>query len=334
GFIIPSNITSNYRYQKIRHFLLENTKILKIIKLDFQIFPECHVETCIIVLQKTRQILERKSNIINFKTFNSFPKYNFPSQKRKIAKQADIASNLYQIFLPSPDETLKKILEKIEKDSILLSKFVFISRGIELGFHSSVTSDKKLKSDCVPLVAGRSIRRYKIIKNTRFIDFDFNNKSIFKDHSLYLVPKLLLRRIGHELVAAYDSQQLFCVCDVYMLTLKPNQSFSQLFYLEAILNSKLMSFYLKHRYTSVKQLFPKIPIKFLKDLPIRKPSEKTLRQIYNIVEKLHSIPWDISNTNSHKSELILNLEEKICMIYGISTKEKDIIESKYELSSF
>ena len=327
GMIVPSNLLSNYRYRNIRQFLLENVKILKITNLDKLIFPKFHVEACILFLQKINPQKNQEINKIQFEKIKSSSNHYLKPYERQIIIQEEIHTNPNKLLLPKPDISIRLILEKIQESSIPLHKIVSISRGIELGFHSLNTSDRKLDADCVPLIAGRSIRKFRLDKKIRYIRFDKENRSIFKDFNLYLQPKLMLRRIGHELIAVYDPNQHFCVCDVYIIILNSDRVDSDLFYLEALLNSSLMSFYLMQHFTSVKRIFPKIPISYLKDLPIKIPSN--FLKIQKMVKNLHTLPWNIKEANSHQLKLLDDYNQEIFRIYNIDKHEQNIIYHSY-----
>ncbi len=331
GFVIPSNLLTNFRYKNIRQFLLDNAKILKIIILDQKIFPGFHVETCILFLQRISIQKERAGHKIQYERVKDAVNPFLHPIQGQIDIQKRILENSNLLLIPSPSIQIKGILNKMEEKSIPLGEMVLISRGIELGFNSPHTSKMKIDLDSVPLIAGRGIRKFRINKNFRFIQFNHNKISIFKDYNQYLEPKLMLRRIGHDLVAAFDSDKLFCVCDVYMIRLKSNQSSSELIYLEALINSPLMSFYLKQRFTSVKKIFPKIPIKYLKNLPIQIPLDVT--KITKLVDTLHNLPWDIEDASSHQLNLLNNLNQEIYSVYDITRHEQDIIQksSNYNL---
>jgi hypothetical protein len=327
GFVVPSNLATNLRYQRIRNFILKNTKILKIVNLDKNIFSKINVEPFIIFLQRFDGFKKVKTHEIYFENLKYKLKGKFEVLSRITEDQSKIYSNINQMFLPSPKTTISNILEKIRRNSSFLKDFVNISRGIELGFHSPITSDKKQDSSFVPLIAGRSIQKFRISPKKRYIRFNSYNKSIFKDYALYVQHKLVLRRIGHELIAAFDQNNLFCLCDVYMLTLKPNQTQTIFYYLEAILNSELMSFYLKNRFTSVKKIFPKIPIKFLKEIPIR--ATKNLSKIITLTEQLHGQPWQIQNSNDQYGKLIKSLNNEIFQLYELNPDEQALICKHY-----
>ncbi len=332
GFVIPSNLLTNFRYKNIRKFLLDNVKILKIIILDQKIFPGFHVETCILFLQRISLQKERLGHKIQYeRVIDAVNPFLHPLQGQ-IDIQKRILENSNLLLVPSQSIKIKEILNKMEKESIPLGEMVLISRGIELGFNSPYTSKMKIGVDSVPLIAGRSIRKFRIDEKNRFIRFNHDNRSIFKDYNQYLESKLMLRRIGHDLIAAFDPDKLFCVCDVYMIRLKSDRSSSELIYLEALINSPLMSFYLKRRFTSVKQIFPKIPIKYLKNLPIQIPLDLT--KIIKLVDTLHNLPWNIEEASSHQVKLLSDLNQEIYSVYDITKQEQDIIQKSFNYNLF
>lgn len=52
GFIIPNSLLYNSSYSEIRKKILKETNILNIVRLPDKIFPECTVETMILILEK------------------------------------------------------------------------------------------------------------------------------------------------------------------------------------------------------------------------------------------------------------------------------------------
>ncbi|MFX0124932.1 MAG: Eco57I restriction-modification methylase domain-containing protein [Candidatus Hodarchaeota archaeon] len=323
GMIIPNNLLSNYHYQDIRQFLLQNVKLLRIVNFDGHVFPGFHVETCVIFLERNIHQKERNDHKVQFQRIKNTLDPPYLPLMNNFIIQREIWNNPYELLLPKHDTIINTILEKIQKNSTPLGEIVQISRGIELGFMSHHTSNYKLDSDYVPLIAGRSIRKFRLDKNIRYIRFDRKNKSIFKDINQYLQPKLMVRRIGHELIAVYDPDHHFCVCDVYIIIPKSNRPTSELIYLEALLNSKLLSFFLKKRFTSIKTIFPKIPIKFLRDLPVKMPSNLT--KIQNKIIDLHNIPWSFREASPDQLKLLNDINLEIFKIYDISIQEQEII---------
>ena len=89
-----------------------------------------------------------------------------------------------------------------------------------------------------------------------------------KDEKYYVNPKILVRQIiSDTLIAAYDNEQFYADQTLYVLINYPGRFQSLKFY-TAILNSKLMGFYFRKFYSEEDDLFPKIKVNELKDLPV------------------------------------------------------------------
>ena len=322
-FLIPHNFATNYRYQEFRNFLFENMAIQKIIMLKDNVFPEVAVETCIFMGYKDSRPVKEKQQTVEFSEYSK--KEGFSKLHKN--RQDKLWEEDHRFLVPLKPSKCIEILEAIARETIPLGEFVIISRGIELGFNSDLTYDRE-NSSLVPLVAGRNVHKFFIDEKIRYIKFDKNQKRIYKDIKLYNQPKILLRRIGHSLIAAYDPNNLFCVCDVYILTLRPKWSDLNLRYIELILNSSLLTFYLNHRYLSVKNLFPKIPIRYLRQLPVKIPQNtlygKTMNRYLEGMAK--------SNHQEKKKDLIEEMDHFIYKSYKLTDDQiktiKEYLEKK------
>ncbi|PWI46984.1 hypothetical protein CEE45_14175 [Candidatus Heimdallarchaeota archaeon B3_Heim] len=314
-FLIPNNFTTNFRYQAFRDLLLNQIYIKKIIMLDDNVFPSVSVETCIVMGYKKTEAEKSLSNIIEFS------RYSVESGISQIKKndQSMIMDQKFRYIVPDMATEITEILEIMEIDSLFLKDIASITRGIELGFKSTLTSETPSTKDSIPLIAGRNISKFSIVGDKRYIDFDSNRKSIFKDKSMYMTPKLLLRRIGRELIAVYDPNRLFCVCDVYIITFNPQWSHFNLKHLEIILNSSLLTFYLNHKFKTVKKIFPKIAINYLKRLPIKLP--------FSALEEQKIEEMKIEREKCLGNEEITQLDEFILNHYNISKSQKQIIDT-------
>ncbi|MHA1994358.1 MAG: TaqI-like C-terminal specificity domain-containing protein [Candidatus Hodarchaeales archaeon] len=313
-FLIPNNFTTNFRYQKFREFLLKTLNLKKIIMLDSKIFPSVSVETCIVVGYKKSKDEKNDTNIIEFSKFSVGE--GFTQIKKN--EQVNIMDQKFKYIMPNMASKITDIIGTIEKNALTLGDIAYISRGIELGFNSKFTSKVPITKESVPLIAGRNIQKFVILGEKRYIEFDSTQKSIYKNKSMYTKPKLLVRRIGHELVVAYDPNNLFCVCDVYIITLKSQWSQINLKHLEIILNSSLLTFYLNHKFLTVKTIFPKIPISYLKQLPIKLPF--SLKE-EGLIEKM------TIGLESKKGVILSQLEEVVLNHYRISKIQKQLIKS-------
>jgi len=286
GFIIPSNILTNVRYEAIRKYILSNTCVLSIVDLKSNVFEDAAVDSCIIILKKTLNREEKEKNTIHCLILNKAPE-KIDDSSSKIFKQKYFEQNPQKLFNIYLTKDKINVIKKIEGSEVTdLDNIIDIARGIEFGYESKKIKDSKINENYKKIVAGRCFGRYWLNFENKYVIFDDNNTKIYKDKSIYEVEKIILRRIGHRLMATYDEDKFYNVCDVYDLWLK-DKSYD-LKYLLGIMNSKLLSFYLNTKFISVKRLFPKIPIKNIIQLPIKKKDnkyyDKIIKEVNNILD--------------------------------------------------
>ncbi|MDD2577498.1 MAG: TaqI-like C-terminal specificity domain-containing protein, partial [Bacteroidales bacterium] len=257
-FIIPSNISTNHNYSNIRKFILSNFSLHIIVDLGANIFKNAKVDSCIIAF-KNKQI-----NNNNFYS-GKISEIDISKIELKLSKQDYFLATPQNIFNFYISADTSNLTQKINsKTTLRLSDFINFSRGIEYGYNSNfVSSDKKNKK---PLVAGRCFYRYTLKFENKYIDFDYNDTSNFKNNCIYETTKIFVRRIGKEIIAYLDDEKYYNVCDVYNLLPKSNDV--DLYELLGLLNSKCINYYFKNFFKNAKVLFPKIPIKYLKQIPI------------------------------------------------------------------
>ncbi|MBK9736919.1 MAG: hypothetical protein IPO92_18965 [Saprospiraceae bacterium] len=198
------------------------------------------------------------------------------------------------------------LANKILSNKTILSDIVDFARGMEFGFNSDITTDKRLNDNYKLIVCGGNIHRYFITSYNKYVEFDSNNPNIYKTEKIYFNEKILLRRIGNKLVCAFDDSGLYNVCDVYNLTIKSHPLIS-LKFIASLINSKLINFYYNIKFKSAKLLFPKIPIQNLKLLPIKLTTsdlENIFIDLYNHIHKLNSENMNLVNKFIAESKVI------------------------------
>lgn len=71
----------------------------------------------------------------------------------------------------------------------MLSEIVDFARGMEFGFNSDITKDKKLNDNYKQIVCGGNIHRYYITSYNKYVEFDSKNPNIYKTESIYVNDK-------------------------------------------------------------------------------------------------------------------------------------------------
>ncbi len=311
SFIVPSSIFTNVHYKKVRQFFIDKLNVIELIDLGSNVFKGVAADTAILILGKNK--IKNDTVLCGFSVDKK--------EKFKIDFFNNFDDKLFNFYITQEQYN---VAEKTYKQSTNLDEFVTFSRGVEFGFSSSNVFDNKVDDNYKPLICGGNITRYNLAFENKFVKFNDNNSSIYKTKEIYEDPKILLRRIGNKIISHYDDNKFYNVCDVYNIR---NKSNIDLKVINLLLNSKLLSFVLNTKFKSSKKLFPKIPIKNLKLLPIKEISE---RDQYPFIEKVDFILSLNKDLQIEKDNFLKTLKEEKS-IEKLSIKLQNFQNIEYEI---
>jgi len=275
GFIIPNAWLSNKYASKVRELLINETEINYLINFNRKIiFEDANVETSIFIIR------------------NAFP----TSEKETLVGQ-DIGSEyIYnqfewknnQNFLMSfaPNKHINLIIQKLNSSDAKLSDKLDISNGIkpyQVGYginndglpltpddvknkiyHSKIKKDETYKKE----LKGKGVHRYLLTWEESYIKWGKWLMSP-KDQHYFEQPKILIRQIiSNYFYAVLDNNKYYADQSTYICTNYPDRDENLGYYL-ALINSKLYGFYFRKFYSEEDDLFPKIKVNELKNLPIK-----------------------------------------------------------------
>lgn len=314
-FIIPSNISTNSSYHSIRKNILDNYDIFMIIDLGSNIFESASVDSCIFSFRQSQsKTTPLRCGKITSRELSEHILKEFEQKYFLTTPQ-----NIFNFYI---DTNTSKIIDKIQSvSSRNLSDYINFSRGIEFGYssdHVFETPDGNRK----PLIAGRCFNRYQFNFENKFVEVDFSDTSNFKTKGIYENPKIFVRRIGKEIVAYLDTENYYNVCDVYNLLPKSNET--NLYEILGVINSKAINYYFSNFFKNAKELFPKIPIKYLKQVPIKLTDNK----IGEIAKKIQEEKARSKDTGSIEQQI----DNLVYRLYELSYEEVKIIDPDFELS--
>jgi adenine-specific DNA-methyltransferase len=157
--------------------------------------------------------------------------------------------------------------------------------------------------------------RYELKFEGKFVEVDYDDVSNFKTKQIYESDKIFVRRIGKEIIAYLDTDKFYNVCDVYNLL--PKNKEVDLYEILGLINSRLINYYFKNFFKNAKELFPKIPIKYLKQIPIKltngkigviakniQEAKKNGNDITSLANKLDAIVFKLYELNYNDVKLI------------------------------
>jgi adenine-specific DNA methylase len=301
-FITPNKFLLADYGLKFREYVLKKFNIFQIVDVSMlNVFPDASVYPVIFGISK------RKFSIANEIKINSdvreisklLPNFLVPVPQKKFIETEDFIINTNIKYL--------SIIDKFDFETKLLGEIAKITRGFRPP-KSTLISNEKLGSNYFPFLKGDSLKSsFNIDWNGEFVNYIKDEIAESKPIDLFTGPKIFIRDIGLKFNACFDDNGFLCLKTIYFVY---NLEVLYLKFISIILNSKLLNFYFKVRFSSMhiaggylrfrKQFLEKIPIKVV---------DKNIQKIF--AEKADALI--VANRNIQKirkrfhSRLISNL---------------------------
>ncbi|MBE7628580.1 Eco57I restriction-modification methylase domain-containing protein [Tenacibaculum piscium] len=343
SYITSNKFLSQGYGLKLRQLFL-NFDINIIVNFNYDVFDSATVRTCIFQLSK-KNTTKNDINIIDVNTLTD--KHLFENKKYKLIKQdifQNTDNNNFRINLTNDKIS---VLEKISKNTLRVDDICSVNYGLrpnseklKLKKEAFIHSSNK-KGLYKSYFEGKNMG-YWLVKNNYYLDYrpDIMYNPMFPElfKSKKLVGIRTLSDIG-KLRFIYDENDLYCNDSVVILTLwkefekvsyrtiqrlitnkkiETSKDYS-LEYLQGILNSKLIKFYVNELLYDGTHFYPN----HMKQLPIK---IKT-----TLFDKIEKIVLTIRNENDNKI-LINKLDILVYHLYKLDYQEVKIIDPEFNLS--
>jgi hypothetical protein len=336
SYLIPYSFLHQPYATKLREMLLKLSTILEIVDLsEIQIF-DANIATCILTIQKGFK--PSQMTIATFKEQKITPLRTL--NPKIFLKNSDY---MFKIEL-TPKHQL--IINKIEKNSIPLSKIMHISKGVEVYERGSgQTKDEFIRSSnpeqiYKPYLEAKEIKRYKVLWRQRYLDYQPDRHCSPKYPELFENPKIIMRRIigKKRLTTTLDTNHFYVentlICCLPKKFLLKKFKFSledlevskeyDLKLVLGILNSKLMTYYFKIKLGDKLQIYNKA----VEALPLPKIDDqnKTLiDQIINNVSDLLNRIERSPDVYEYQEIIDEKIDQLVLKLYNLTKDEKKII---------
>ncbi len=291
GVIIPLTWQTGENYELLRTNLFKKAKLIKLINLPFDIFPDAYVDTCIAIFEK--EPFNKKDFYLTFQFDKSYKLATLHIDEwEKISAKEILDHPQKCVYTSDYYYTLwNKIINLKESNSFKSLGEISISTQ---GFHAGKYNRKKIKTtdyDIPFFEEGKANRHYIIINKKTYVDLsDWNNLVQF-----YTIPKIFIRRIINRqdrLMAFYVEEDLLTTKDYNPFVLKEEDNWNKKIdynYLTAILNSKLISFlYIGFSAIALKDDFRQTVLRKLRFLPIPVADDEIQMKMKDLQIKLSS----------------------------------------------
>lgn len=272
AYIIPNTWMNNLYLKQIRKFLLEKTGIKEICVMPSNAFEQATVDTIILALKPSK--IGADISIKQCTNYLFSELHKIPTQQFK-----DNEGMIFDIYT---DPLSKKILNKCESSCSHINDLFETTRGVNpydkyRGQSKEIISSKayhaetKKDNTFVPLLLGKNLHRWEV---------QWDGKSWISYGPWLAAPRepkffdgerIVIRKIPakNRLVSAVMNKKMVTDQSIYIALPKSNIS---LFYIASILNSILMGFYFKYKFSEFDNVFPQIKVSHFNALPIKLPT--------------------------------------------------------------
>ncbi|HBJ2614722.1 TPA: Eco57I restriction-modification methylase domain-containing protein, partial [Clostridium botulinum] len=297
AFVVPINFSRNSQYIQLRNEILNEYEIKN---LFFNIsFSGVITDGMVFILKK------------NKKCFNKIKIKVQGKDEYRIDKYELFSCNEYG-FAYDNNSCNEKIKNKILENSSFLSEISDTFTGF-IGDCKYIYKDNVDKS-CIKIYKGKNIKKF-ICHSYFYYDFkDENIKGGTKDlKKLKYRGKILVRKTGNEIIAAYDAEGIIIEQSLYGI-INLEESFSYK-YILGILNSQLINWYYKNYLVTNKESTPQLKKYRLNKIPIKNCNRNVQGEIEILVDK---VVRTLKNKNVKETEYYYKmLNQKVFSIYGI-----------------
>jgi hypothetical protein len=306
-YIIPDGLFSHTEYKHIRKFIIENGNVKQAVLFSKRVF-EAAVDTAII------QITNSNSNHpVNVYRDLDLLSGTFDQKELKIPEDY-----IYPFMVYSGNRDL---ISKIKlRGNYNLEVGFEIQQGIIYSGQARehVFSNEKLTKSHKPSLDGRDISSYRINWDKKIDNRYIKYSSALhraRDENLFLAPiKIVMPRKSTKLVASVDTNCFYALNTAYVLV--PREQSLDPYFITALLNSTLMSYYYKNLYFGWQVTIPA-----LRSLPICHTDKKIVAEITNLSKKAH----DLSLKNKSIIDLSLQIDSLVFKLYKLNSSEGEMI---------
>lgn len=316
GFITSNKFCVTNYGKNLRHIIFEKCRIEKIVDCSAaKVFGDASTYPYIFILKNK---FNEKQKTQLYSDVNKSISFLLEIDQLSLLK-GDEKTFSFTTISPSYN-----IIEKIEKKTTERSHFVYRGRGTSKDISET---KEKIKS-----ITNREIERYSLKKGIYW-----RKKDIYEND---FEPKILMKKICFNIECAYDiTGEINPINTVYVI--KPNSEYFEHEYLLGILNSKLLSFYARIKYsaTGMRGGYIELRVFEVAKLPIIIPDRKTKDEIIKHVQLLLKLNEDLKTAsiqikNDQARQRIEYSEERInrlvYQLYDLSPEEIKTVEESFK----
>ncbi len=330
SFITPYTILKNKYYMEARKYILENSRLLKLI--DFKnvtVFEDAVVDSIILVLKKEQSKNYDFEKIYNIKNFGN----------NEYSSKTFAIENVYinQDFSLEFSDNLALIL-KMQKNSLKLKNIIEFKQGIITGNNKKFLTNE-ISENTKKVITGKDFNRYFLNYNGEYVIYDVDKLHRPRKKEIFEIDnKILLRQTGAFPICTIDNNHYYTLDTVHNGKII-NSDFS-IFYILTLLNSKVLKFYYIDCINEEGKVYAQVKIIYIDELPIKNISLEEQKPFIEKAEIMLELNKELQNKiKKFKNRLSSNLDlkefsKKMESFYELSFKEflKELGKQKIKLT--
>ncbi|MFQ5963806.1 MAG: Eco57I restriction-modification methylase domain-containing protein [Candidatus Scalinduaceae bacterium] len=339
-YIVPDRLLLNTQCDKLRKWLLKEQTILEIDSFAEGVF-QAVVDNIIIFCcnMRCQNKLIIAKNKVDIDALKNISPVEIP-----ITYFLNSPSNQFDLTY---NPKIANLINKIKSNSLSLERISETKDGIIQGkVADKLFLNMPLDKDSKPLLFGEDINRYSIKFRNKWVNYKPNEMMRLEvkrrgpgvRHGLWMrTPvifernKILTRQTADEIIAAYDTDCFYYSNTLHGTTIT-NDKYNP-FYVLALLNSKLISWYYRSTTAEEGKVFAQIKIDLLRKLPIKETSDTEQQRITNIVEHILPITKDkdyLQNPQKQSKVKVIEAEidQLVYKLYDLTPEEIKIVEGE------
>ena len=318
AFLLPKSVLFVDSYNKLRQYLLANTRLVQIFDLGAK-FKDVRGEQIILVIKKSLPIAKDDKIKISVFTGNS----------KTLSDQSSLNVSQKELFSTNRFLTLEKrsyysLIEKISSIGTNLDQFVDgqIFRGLPVG-GNQLTDPKSGEGELV--IRGKNISKFNI-KNRLSLSVDIIEKQSPAKIKNLRHKKIVLQNIFSSeagVIASYDSHGTLSLDTVTNIIVDDEKKGK---YILSVLNSKLVNFYLIYGVFDCSRLTMHLDRSYIGLIPvINNLDARNLQSLIKITDSLANCDDTVVLKKKNKE-----IDRLVYDIYSLDKDEIILIETAME----
>ncbi|MCG2726039.1 MAG: N-6 DNA methylase [Elusimicrobia bacterium] len=306
-YIFSNSWLGTDSFSKFREFLINETRVEKLVKCPPGVFENATVTVIIIILTKAKTL----NNSIELLQFDGkkFQKINYELSYKFVKSQVSYGFTFDKQFV-------------IRIPHVKLGEIAKFSLGIKTADDKRFILDSKKDDNSYKLLRGKDIGKYFSIFNGKWIWYkpDLMNQKMGagpRKSEHFLKSKILIKDVAETIQATLDTEN-HLTSDTVTIIYELRQF--DLKFILALLNAKLINKWFKMNFPAGLH----IKINQLENIPI--PKESHQKPFIKIVDKILALKS--KNPDADTSDLETQIDQMVYKLYNLTDEEIRIVENK------